>query len=497
MTQLDEYLGSVDARTEMTDGAFIRSLTEYEYQQNINEIAKKLNLGKRYLNKWRPPEPNEEREKQDQGRSLSICDIEPWVTPVDGNELFLRIEKTIHTYLIAPEPTSRILALWAAMTYLVSELEVLPMLVFTSPVKRSGKTTALELTRRLANRAIMASSITPSAIFRIVEECTPTLLLDEADSIFKTNDDLRTLINASFTRNSAIVYRVQGNNFEPRSFSSFCPKALALIGQLPDTIADRSIVVPMRRKKVEEKTERLRADSDLGFSELRSMLTRWVRDNHEKILSQDPEIPPRLNDRQADCWRELLKVADTIGSHWSEQIRADAISICENTEDDGDAKIMLLEDIQSFFFSEKDMKQAPSHAIVNYLIELEGRPWAEWKVGKPITTNTLANMLRTFSIRPKTIRVGYNTMKGYVFDAFTEVFSRYLSDRNAVAEADNSMSINAIESSENVTVAESKCNTEEDPVACQSGNWVQQNMSEAAKIREKMKEIIVQGDATT
>ncbi|MPN03675.1 hypothetical protein SDC9_150907 [bioreactor metagenome] len=106
-------------------------------------------------------------------------------------------------------------------------------------------------------------------------------------------------------------------------------------------------------------------------------------------------------------------------------------------------------------------------------------------------------MLRTFSIRPKTIRVGYNTMKGYVLDAFTEVFSRYLSDRNAVAEADNSMSINAIKSSENVTVAESKCNTEEDPVTHKSNNWVQQNMSEVAKLKEKMKEIIVQGDATT
>src|SRR5262249_7875824 len=44
----------------------------------------------------------------------------------------------------------------------------------------------------------------------------------------------------------------------PRPFSTFCPKIIASIGRLPDTLADRCIVIRMHRKTQFEQCERLR-----------------------------------------------------------------------------------------------------------------------------------------------------------------------------------------------------------------------------------------------
>ncbi len=47
---------------------------------------------------------------------------------------------------------------------------------------------------------------------------------------------------------------------EPRRFKVWAPKAIAMIGRLPDTLEDRSIVVPLRRKRDGEAVERFRVD---------------------------------------------------------------------------------------------------------------------------------------------------------------------------------------------------------------------------------------------
>lgn len=433
MNKLNAYLANTKAeeRTEVTDRAFIASLSDYDFQKNLDDLSTNLGLSKAFLRSWRKGEKEHPDKQPAQGQSISFDEQEVWPSEVDSEYLFDTIESIIRSFLIAPDTTPRLIALWSALTYLVDDVVVLPMLAFTSPIKRSGKTTALELTRRLSNKAVMASSMSSAALYRIVERFKPTLLLDEADSVFRTNEDLRTIVNASFTKNSAKVFRIQGDSLEPVAFNTFCPKALALIGRLPDTIADRSITVPLRRKRPEETTERLRADKDLGFAELRGMLARWIADNKEAIVAQDPLIPSSLNDRQADCWRELFRIADVIGGRWPTLVRADAVMICENVEDDGDKKTMLLEDLKGFFETLQGARHSSSQSIIDYLNNLEGRPWAEIRGGKPITTNTLAGMLRGFNIQPKTIRIGSGTIKGYAIDEFTEAFSRYITpDRN-------------------------------------------------------------------
>src|SRR5438270_7823456 len=50
----------------------------------------------------------------------------------------------------------------------------------------------------------------------------------------------------------------QGSKIAYRNFDTFCPKAIAGIGVLPDTIADRSIPIRLKRRVSSESIERFR-----------------------------------------------------------------------------------------------------------------------------------------------------------------------------------------------------------------------------------------------
>ncbi len=110
-----------------------------------------------------------------------------------------------------------------------------PFLAITSPVKRCGKTLLLIVLGAIVPRRLFASNVTPAVLFRTIEKYRPTLLIDEADMFIRENDELRGVLNSGHTRTTAIVIRAVGDDHDPRAFSTWCPKAVALIGRLPDT----------------------------------------------------------------------------------------------------------------------------------------------------------------------------------------------------------------------------------------------------------------------
>jgi putative DNA primase/helicase len=81
-----------------------------------------------------------------------------------------------------------------------------------------------------------------------VPGCLLSLLVDEADSFLGEKEELRGILNSGHTRDAAYVVRTVGDEHEPRRFSTWAAKAVAMIGHLPDTLADRSIIIPMRRR---------------------------------------------------------------------------------------------------------------------------------------------------------------------------------------------------------------------------------------------------------
>ena len=168
------------------------------------------------------------------------------------------------------------------------------------------------------------------------------MILDEADTFLRENEDLRGLINSGHTRSTAFVIRCTGDNHEPTSFHTFGAKLLAGIGNLPETIMDRAVVLRLRRKKPDEKMERIRKTPDALFDELCRKQARFSTDHSKTIADANPTIPENLNDREQDNWEPLLAIADAVGGHWPETARCAAVELSQNEDDQSSIAIQLL-----------------------------------------------------------------------------------------------------------------------------------------------------------
>lgn len=250
-----------------------------------------------------------------QGQPVAFVVPEPSPEPVDGSEFLSALVGVIRRYIVLTESVAVAVALWVIHTYCFEAAPNTPRLAITSPVMRCGKTLLLEILENLVCKALNVASITAAALFRAVERFRPTLLIDEADTFLGDKDDLRGVLNSGHRRNGQVVRNV-GEAHEPRAFSTFAPVAIAMIGRLPGTLADRSIPAEMRRKRPDERVARFRADRVQHLEELRSKAVRFALDHFDLLRDADPEVPPELHDRAADNWRPLLAIADAAGGEW-------------------------------------------------------------------------------------------------------------------------------------------------------------------------------------
>ena len=223
-----------------------------------------------------------------QGRPLELPEIEPWPDAVEGARLLGEICHTIRQYLVLPNGSPEVLALWAMHTHAFDCFAHSPRLSITSPEKGCGKTTTLDVLGELVARPLPTSNASVAAVFRIVEMAAPTLLIDEADTFLKENDELRGILNTGH-RKGGQVTRTIGDDHEPRQFSTWAPAAIAMIGKLPDTLEDRAVTVSLRRKKPIEQVKQFRGDRTFEFKQLARKIARWTADNRASLTASDPD----------------------------------------------------------------------------------------------------------------------------------------------------------------------------------------------------------------
>ena len=228
-----------------------------------------------------------------------------------------------------------------------------------------------------------------------MEKYSPTLLIDEADRALKNSEELNCILNASHVRKRAVTIRTVGENHEPRKFSTWCPKAIAAIGRLQDTLEDRGIILQMRRKTRGEKTERWRGDRVEQFTPIRQKIFRWVQDNLEELRELDPEVPSEVNDRAADNWRPLLAIADLVGGERPDRARKAALKVSGGDDQSEETwGEQLLSDIRDYF-KEQGADRVSSEDLVKHLHTLEERPWPEMpRMGKGRTKAGVARILK-------------------------------------------------------------------------------------------------------
>lgn len=406
----------------------LAALSPLDYDRKRKEAAEKLECRPATLDKL----VAEARASQNAEQTASelVSNDEPWSDPVDGIDLLREIVGILKSHAILPKGAAEAIALWIVGSYGYDSFRIFPKLLLSSPEKRCGKSTLLEIVRSLSHRALMASNITPSAIFRCIDAWKPTLLIDEADTFVHGNEELRGIINSGHTRSTAFVIRVVGDDHEPKQFSTWAPMVLAMIKLPPDTILDRSVTIPMRRKLPGENIKRLPVDFPGECRHLRSQCLRWANDHGDRLKGINPTLPASSNDRALDNWTPLLAIAEAIGGKVP-AVALESFKELQGAGDDEDDGIgpTILRDIRTVFDEQgKKFIKMHSEEIVNRLVEMEGHPWAEWKHGKPMTANSLARLLKPFKIKPDDIRDGVIVKKGYKRAQFDDAFARYLAD---------------------------------------------------------------------
>src|SRR5262245_21628928 len=282
---------------------------------------------------------------EDESVGLPHWNVEPLADPVDGAALLNNLQQVFRRYIILPRGADIALPLWVLHAWTVDAGDVSPLMVLVSPTKRCGKTSVLIVLYFLTPRSELSSNITAPALFRYIEDVRPTLLIDEADSFARDNEELRGILNSGHTKAAANVIR--NVDHKPRRFSTWAPKAIATISALADTLEDRAVVVRLQRKPPGATVERLRRRDNADFAALRSQVARWAADNFDKLADPDPKMPG-LNDRAADNWRPLLAIADLAGGTWPEKARG-AACLLSGGEQDGAIGVELLKDIRSAF----------------------------------------------------------------------------------------------------------------------------------------------------
>ena len=367
------------------------------------------------------------------GRAHDWPEVEPWVAAVPGAVLLTEITTLIRTYVAVPLPIADAIALWVVMTWLHDRLEISTFLNITSATKRCGKSLLLDVISDLVCRSMPTSNVTSAALFRIIEQSAPTLLLDEVDQTFAQKDiaDLRAVINGSQRRELAYVLRCVGDDNEPRRFGTWCPKVLAGIGDLPDTVRDRALIIRLERRPADVAISRWRDRDRVQIARLQQQIVRWTSDHGAAILAARNEVafPAVLHDRARDAWEALLAIGDIAGDDWAGpdgRAQRACRHVAGDADDDLGAREQLLGDLRAVFRAAGDPETLSTEHLLGALQALEERPWSEWRHGKPISARGLADLLRPFKVKPETIRFSAGLAKGYRRGALQPAWTRYL-----------------------------------------------------------------------
>jgi hypothetical protein len=361
----------------------------------------------------------------------------------EGAEILADLRAQIKTYVAMPsEEAVTAVTLWIAATHLQRAWQHAPRLAIVAPEKRCGKSRLLDVATETVHNRLITVNASAAAIFRSINgDDPPTLLVDEADTLFGTvksaekNEEVRGLINAGHQRNRPTL-RVSGPEHQVQEFPTFAMAALAGIGDLPDTVMDRSVVIRMRRRADGETVVPFRTGRDTpAMHATRDRLHAWLQPLHAQATALEPPMP--VEDRAADTWEPLVIIADLAGGEWPALART-ACRIMTDYEagqdEEGGLRTRLLVGIRRAFGAENDPTVLSTKRLLESLNADKEAPWAEYGANG-LTPRGLQLLLKPYGIGSANRRFTDGTQaKGFARSQFLDTWARYCPEPKPAAE---------------------------------------------------------------
>lgn len=348
-----------------------------------------------------------------------------------GADLLDQVHDAFKRYVVFPSPEAAdAVTLFTAATHAQPAWEHATRLVVKSPQKRCGKSRLQEIASELCHNPLKTTNISPAALVRSIGLVDPpTIILDEADAVFATRrgersegaEDLRGLLNSGHSRGWPYI-RWDATARKAESCPTFAMAILGGIGDMPDTIEDRAVIVSMRRRAPGEQVEPFRRRRCIGpLQAVRGKLHTWVGKHHDALAEAEPDLP--VEDRAADVWEPLVAIAELAGGDWPDRARK-ACRALTGTGDSGDGDgARLLGDLWGVFGPTDRMGTT---TILERLNADEAAPWGGWHRGQGLNARDLAKLLKPYDVKPTDIKVDGGTVKGYLADALADPWARYV-----------------------------------------------------------------------
>ncbi len=377
------------------------------------------------------------------GQPTSPVDPPPSDAPSKGADLLTELRSAIARYVVMPSSEALdAVTLWIAATHLQPAWQHAPRLAVVGPAKRCVKSRLLDVLHDTVHDPFITVNSTPAAIFRSITAQPPTLLVDEADTIFgsvkvdEKNEEMRGLLNSGHQRNRPTT-RVVGPEHKPTKFATFAMAALAGIGDLPDTIMDRAVVIRMRRRGPGETVRSFRSRYDTPLLHaLRERLVGWLVPLTDAAASMEPMMP--VEDRAADTWEPLVAVADLAGGGWPQRARHACLGMTaheESNDQEAGLTTRVLADIRTVFAACGDPEALPTEQILAALNADGEAPWREYGP-QGLTARGLQLLLKDFGISSANRRFPDRSQRrGFARRQFIDAWARYCPQKDVPSGA--------------------------------------------------------------
>lgn len=362
------------------------------------------------------------------------------MTPRD---LIAALSAYIEKYVTFANPDySFVASLWAAGTFMFPKPEdvgggdisppdvafdAFPYLVITSDTKRSGKTRFSEILSSLCSRTRNYAGATPVTVFRSIKYDCPTIFFDEAESMAgEAADMMRQVTNAGYRRGQTVPRASALTPSGVEEWPVYCPKGFILIGDVRDTLRDRSIIIRMQRAEAKERYVYAKAKAE--GEDLRAELEKLTKAKGEDIrdVYTHHKGLDFLTDRDEEIWLSLFAVCAVLAPSRLEELKRIAVDMAtektsparrytklEDAEDQAELdeySRRLVRDAATVF--KKGERAIFTRDLLPRLHELTTGPWRKYR-GDGLTSMSMADMLSPFGLQPHLVKIKGVVARGY------------------------------------------------------------------------------------
>ena len=340
-----------------------------------------------------------------------------------GQQLIDKWTEFIRRYVALTEAQALTVALWAINTWVYERFYAVPYLEIWAKHKRSGKSTLGEVLSCLCRGGRVLATVRVLSMVKLIEakEGAYVPFVEEAERFYSGSlGDERSILASGYRRGAK-------HELEKASYSTFCPKAFILIGNVHAILRDRCISILLERGKPSHNwtMERYIAESEaddliVGLRDLFKNGVDVIRteDGGVRFHMVDPDWLQSPRDRE--LWMPLFSIAHAM------KLNAETINLLkrasvdlsvlktlepvrynqlqdEQVADDSNAADAVLRDCVTVLRPGETF--IPSAVMVERLHAIDAAPWRAWR-GDGLNEISLAALLGRFGVAPEVGQVG-------------------------------------------------------------------------------------------